>query len=52
MKTLSVSCFLTAQLGDYNASVHHSGYLSNYNFIPEQSKDFLTKVESLHEQHR
>uniref|UniRef100_A0A8C0ARL5 Tyrosine-protein phosphatase n=1 Tax=Buteo japonicus TaxID=224669 RepID=A0A8C0ARL5_9AVES len=39
------------QLGDYNASVHHSGYLSNYNFIPEQNKDFLTKVESLHEQH-
>ncbi|KFQ17737.1 Tyrosine-protein phosphatase non-receptor type 3, partial [Merops nubicus] len=41
-----------SQLGDYNASVHHSGYLSNYNFIPEQNKDFLTKVESLHEQHR
>ncbi|XP_010135611.1 PREDICTED: tyrosine-protein phosphatase non-receptor type 3-like, partial [Buceros rhinoceros silvestris] len=39
------------QLGDYNASVHHSGYLSNYNFIPEQNKDFLAKVESLHEQH-
>ncbi|KFO09476.1 Tyrosine-protein phosphatase non-receptor type 3, partial [Balearica regulorum gibbericeps] len=46
-----VSCSLTAQLGDYNASIHHSGYLSNYNFIPEQNKDFLTKVESLHEQH-
>uniref|UniRef100_A0A8C0F9Y3 Tyrosine-protein phosphatase n=1 Tax=Bubo bubo TaxID=30461 RepID=A0A8C0F9Y3_BUBBB len=42
---------LLAQLGDYNASVHPSGYLSNYNFIPEQNKDFLTKVESLHEQH-
>ncbi|XP_010190570.1 PREDICTED: tyrosine-protein phosphatase non-receptor type 3 isoform X2 [Mesitornis unicolor] len=40
-----------SQLGDYNAAVHHSGYLSNYNFIPEQNKDFLTKVESLHEQH-
>ncbi|NXP04201.1 PTN3 phosphatase, partial [Thinocorus orbignyianus] len=40
-----------SQLGDYNASLHHSGYLSNYNFIPEQNKDFLTKVESLHEQH-
>uniref|UniRef100_A0A8D2P4I8 protein-tyrosine-phosphatase n=1 Tax=Zosterops lateralis melanops TaxID=1220523 RepID=A0A8D2P4I8_ZOSLA len=39
------------QLGDYNASVHCSGYLSNYNFIPEQNKDFLTKVETLHEQH-
>ncbi|NWU13381.1 PTN3 phosphatase, partial [Cephalopterus ornatus] len=40
-----------SQLGDYNASVHHSGYLSNYKFIPEQNKDFLSKVESLHEQH-
>ncbi|XP_061200270.1 tyrosine-protein phosphatase non-receptor type 3 isoform X1 [Neopsephotus bourkii] len=40
-----------SQLGDYNAAVHHSGYLSNYSFIPEQNKDFLTKVESLHEQH-
>ncbi|KAI1243191.1 Tyrosine-protein phosphatase non-receptor type 3 [Lamprotornis superbus] len=39
-----------SQLGDYNASVHCSGYLSNYNFIPEQNKDFLTKVEKLHEQ--
>ncbi|KAJ7426026.1 tyrosine-protein phosphatase non-receptor type 3 isoform X2 [Willisornis vidua] len=41
-----------SQLGDYNASMHQSGHLSNYNFIPEQNKDFLTKVESLHEQHR
>ncbi|XP_025943561.1 tyrosine-protein phosphatase non-receptor type 3 isoform X2 [Apteryx rowi] len=40
-----------SQLGDYNSLVHHSGYLSNYNFIPEQNEDFLTKVESLHEQH-
>ncbi|XP_075777721.1 tyrosine-protein phosphatase non-receptor type 3 isoform X2 [Pelodiscus sinensis] len=40
-----------SQLGDYNSSVHHSGYLSNYRFIPDQNKDFLTKVESLHEQH-
>ncbi|XP_075272819.1 tyrosine-protein phosphatase non-receptor type 3 isoform X4 [Opisthocomus hoazin] len=40
-----------SQLGDYNASVHRSGYLSNYSFIPEQNKDFLAKVESLHEQH-
>ncbi|KAF4790094.1 protein tyrosine phosphatase, non-receptor type 3 [Turdus rufiventris] len=39
-----------SQLGDYNASVHCSGYLSNYNFIPEQNKDFLTQVEIQHEQ--
>ncbi|KAM7175606.1 tyrosine-protein phosphatase non-receptor type 3 isoform 4-T6 [Macrochelys suwanniensis] len=37
--------------GDHNSSVHHSGYLSKYCFIPDQNEDFLTKVESLHEQH-
>ncbi|XP_016849973.2 tyrosine-protein phosphatase non-receptor type 3 isoform X2 [Anolis carolinensis] len=40
-----------SQLGDYSASTHLPGYLSDYCFIPEQNKDFLTKVESLHEQH-
>ncbi|CAM5091954.1 unnamed protein product [Eretmochelys imbricata] len=40
-----------SQFGDYNSSVHLSGYLSNYCFIPDQNEDFLTKVESLHEQH-
>ncbi|XP_067426076.1 tyrosine-protein phosphatase non-receptor type 3 isoform X4 [Emydura macquarii macquarii] len=40
-----------SQFEDYNSSVHHSGYLSNCHFIPDQNKDFLTKVESLHEQH-
>ncbi|XP_061445630.1 tyrosine-protein phosphatase non-receptor type 3 isoform X3 [Rhineura floridana] len=40
-----------SQLGDYNSSVHLPEYLSDYCFTPEQNKDFLTKVESLHEQH-
>ncbi|XP_062987281.1 tyrosine-protein phosphatase non-receptor type 3 isoform X2 [Elgaria multicarinata webbii] len=40
-----------SQLGDYNASIHLPGYLSDYRFTPEQNTDFLTKVESLHEQH-
>ncbi|XP_065440082.1 tyrosine-protein phosphatase non-receptor type 3 isoform X4 [Chrysemys picta bellii] len=40
-----------SQFGDHNSSVHRSGYLSNYRFIPDQNQDFLTKVESLHEQH-
>ncbi|XP_065254625.1 tyrosine-protein phosphatase non-receptor type 3 isoform X2 [Emys orbicularis] len=40
-----------SQFGDHNSSVHRSGYLSNYRFIPDQNEDFLTKVESLHEQH-
>ncbi|XP_006027964.2 tyrosine-protein phosphatase non-receptor type 3 isoform X2 [Alligator sinensis] len=40
-----------AQLGDFNSTEHHSGYLSNFHFLPDQNKDFLIKVESLHEQH-
>uniref|UniRef100_A0A8C3XKJ6 Tyrosine-protein phosphatase n=1 Tax=Chelydra serpentina TaxID=8475 RepID=A0A8C3XKJ6_CHESE len=44
-------CTIHFRFGDHNSSVHHSGYLSNYCFIPDQNEDFLTKVESLHEQH-
>ncbi|XP_017719274.1 PREDICTED: tyrosine-protein phosphatase non-receptor type 3 isoform X2 [Rhinopithecus bieti] len=40
-----------SHFGDYNSSVHHPGYLSDSQFIPDQNDDFLTKVESLHEQH-
>ncbi|XP_004372241.1 tyrosine-protein phosphatase non-receptor type 3 isoform X2 [Trichechus manatus latirostris] len=40
-----------SHFGDYNSSIHHSGYLSDSQFIPYQNGDFLTKVESLHEQH-
>lgn len=43
---------LIAYFGDYNPSIHHPGYLSDSQFIPDQNDDFLTKVESLHEQHR
>uniref|UniRef100_A0A8C0LCT8 Tyrosine-protein phosphatase non-receptor type n=1 Tax=Canis lupus dingo TaxID=286419 RepID=A0A8C0LCT8_CANLU len=42
---------LVAHFGDYNSSIHHPGYLSDSQFIPDQNDDFLTKVESLHEQH-
>ncbi|XP_078206354.1 tyrosine-protein phosphatase non-receptor type 3 isoform X7 [Callithrix jacchus] len=40
-----------SHFGDYNPSIHHPGYLSDSHFIPGQNDDFLTKVESLHEQH-
>ncbi|XP_015424255.1 PREDICTED: tyrosine-protein phosphatase non-receptor type 3 isoform X3 [Myotis davidii] len=40
-----------SHFGDYNSSIHHPGYLSESQFIPDQSDDFVTKVESLHEQH-
>ncbi|XP_077160165.1 tyrosine-protein phosphatase non-receptor type 3 isoform X3 [Paroedura picta] len=40
-----------SHLGDYNSCIHLPGYLSDCRFVPEQNKDFLTKVESLHEQH-
>uniref|UniRef100_A0A2K6V8G6 Tyrosine-protein phosphatase non-receptor type n=1 Tax=Saimiri boliviensis boliviensis TaxID=39432 RepID=A0A2K6V8G6_SAIBB len=42
---------LIAHFGDYNSSIHRPGYLSDSHFIPDQNDDFLTKVESLHEQH-
>ncbi|XP_030407361.1 tyrosine-protein phosphatase non-receptor type 3 isoform X2 [Gopherus evgoodei] len=42
---------IQSQFGDHNSSVHHSRYLSNYRFIPDQNEDFVAKVESLHEQH-
>uniref|UniRef100_A0A8C9Q6G3 protein-tyrosine-phosphatase n=1 Tax=Spermophilus dauricus TaxID=99837 RepID=A0A8C9Q6G3_SPEDA len=44
-------CLLIAHFGDFNSSVHHPGYLADSQFIPDQNDDFLTKVESLHEQH-
>ncbi|XP_036288962.1 tyrosine-protein phosphatase non-receptor type 3 isoform X4 [Pipistrellus kuhlii] len=40
-----------SHFGDYNPSIHHPGYLSESQFIPDQNDDFVTKVESLHEQH-
>ncbi|KAG8508597.1 Tyrosine-protein phosphatase non-receptor type 3 [Galemys pyrenaicus] len=40
-----------SHFGDYNSSIHHPGYLSDSQFLPDQSDDFLTKVEALHEQH-
>ncbi|XP_053777898.1 tyrosine-protein phosphatase non-receptor type 3 isoform X3 [Desmodus rotundus] len=40
-----------SHVGDYDPSIHQPGYLSDSQFIPDQSDDFLTKVESLHEQH-
>ncbi|XP_007950133.1 tyrosine-protein phosphatase non-receptor type 3 [Orycteropus afer afer] len=40
-----------AHFGDFDSSIHHPGYLSDSQFIPDQNDDFLAKVESLHEQH-
>ncbi|XP_069911504.1 tyrosine-protein phosphatase non-receptor type 3 isoform X2 [Oryctolagus cuniculus] len=40
-----------SHFGDYNSSVHQPGYLADSQFIPDQNRDFLAKVESLHEQH-
>ncbi|XP_058379730.1 tyrosine-protein phosphatase non-receptor type 3 isoform X4 [Diceros bicornis minor] len=40
-----------SRFGDYDSSIHHPGYLSDSQFIPDQSDDFLMKVESLHKQH-
>ncbi|XP_068092774.1 tyrosine-protein phosphatase non-receptor type 3 isoform X2 [Hyperolius riggenbachi] len=40
-----------SELGDYNSSVHLPGHLSNKSFIPGQDNDFISKVETLHNQH-
>ncbi|GAB1288532.1 Tyrosine-protein phosphatase non-receptor type 3 [Apodemus speciosus] len=40
-----------SHFGDFNSSIHHPGYLADSQFIPDQNDDFLSKVESLHEQH-
>uniref|UniRef100_A0AAR2JCG6 protein-tyrosine-phosphatase n=1 Tax=Pygocentrus nattereri TaxID=42514 RepID=A0AAR2JCG6_PYGNA len=40
-----------AELGDYVPETP-AGYLDHISFIPEQDKDFLIKVESLHPQHK
>ncbi|KAM5156727.1 tyrosine-protein phosphatase non-receptor type 3 isoform 3-T4 [Mantella aurantiaca] len=40
-----------SEFGDYNPSMHLPGYLSNKCFIPDQDNDFISKVESLHNQH-
>ncbi|KAM5329952.1 tyrosine-protein phosphatase non-receptor type 3 isoform 3-T7 [Glossophaga mutica] len=40
-----------SHFGDYDPSIHQPGYLSDSQFIPDQNEDFLTKAESLHEQH-
>ncbi|KAG7469158.1 hypothetical protein MATL_G00126030 [Megalops atlanticus] len=41
-----------SELGDHSPSEHPEGYLSACRFLPEQDEDFLTKVESLHPQHK
>lgn len=48
----SFRCVLIAHFGDFDSSIHHPGYLADSQFIPDQNDDFLSKVESLHEQHR
>uniref|UniRef100_A0AAR2J468 protein-tyrosine-phosphatase n=1 Tax=Pygocentrus nattereri TaxID=42514 RepID=A0AAR2J468_PYGNA len=40
-----------SELGDYVPETP-AGYLDHISFIPEQDKDFLIKVESLHPQHK
>jgi len=37
-----------AELGDYDADVHSSGYTSEFDFIPDQSEEFEERVAMLH----
>ncbi|XP_032905530.1 tyrosine-protein phosphatase non-receptor type 3 isoform X1 [Amblyraja radiata] len=49
---LLASYAVQSELGEYNPSEHHPGYIEKFNFIPDQNPDFQIKVMSLHKQHR
>lgn len=40
----------TAELGDYDASKHTYGYISEFRFIPNQTKDLEHRIGELHKQ--
>ncbi|XP_062899990.1 tyrosine-protein phosphatase non-receptor type 3-like isoform X1 [Mobula hypostoma] len=49
---LLASYAVQSELGEYNPSEHHPGYIESFHFMPDQNQDFHTKVMSLHKQHR
>lgn len=40
----------TAELGDYDASKHLYGYVSEFRFVPNQTKDLEHRIVELHKQ--
>ena len=41
-----------AELGDYNSEEYRENYLSECQFIPNQTEEFEKQVADLHKQHR
>jgi len=41
-----------SELGDYSIDNHKHNYISEFKFIPNQTKDFENEVEHLHKMHR
>jgi hypothetical protein len=41
-----------AELGDFNEDEHKEGYLSEFNFVPNQSNELLREVAAMHRKHR
>ncbi|KAH9513354.1 Tyrosine-protein phosphatase non-receptor type 4 [Bulinus truncatus] len=49
---LLASYAVQSELGDFNPDEHKDGYLSEFAFIPDQSRDFEKQVAEKHKQHR
>ncbi|XP_067866734.1 tyrosine-protein phosphatase non-receptor type 3-like isoform X2 [Heterodontus francisci] len=49
---LLASYAVQSELGEYNPSEHHPGYVENFHFLPDKNQEFQTNVMSLHKQHR
>ncbi|XP_069743117.1 protein 4.1-like isoform X11 [Narcine bancroftii] len=51
-RALLGSFILQAELGDYDADEHKTGYVSELQFAPNQTKELEEKISELHKAHR
>ncbi|CAF0928680.1 unnamed protein product, partial [Didymodactylos carnosus] len=49
--SLLASYLVQSELGDYDASQHHPGYVSDFRFIPFQNTEFEHDTEEYHKKH-
>lgn len=45
---LTINFILTAEIGDYDSSKHTYGYVSEFRFMPNQTKDLEFRVADMH----
>lgn len=50
IETLLFFLSSTAELGDYDASKHTYGYISEFRFVPNQTKDLEHRIGEVHKQ--